>query len=44
MTMSEQRQDQNIGQIREVLAKASPEQIRRLIEDIRKPAVQERTQ
>ena len=44
MTMSEPHHDQNIGHIREVLAKAAPEQIRRLIEDIRKPAVQERAQ
>jgi len=39
--MSEQFHNQIPGQLHEVLAKASPEQIRRLIQDIRKPAKQE---
>jgi len=39
--MSEQFHGQTPGQIRDLLAKASPEQIRRLIEDIRKPGNQE---
>ena len=34
-TMSEQRQDHNTDQIRAILAQASPDQIRRLIDDIR---------
>jgi len=42
--MSEQFQDQANGQLREVLAKASPEQIRRLIADIRKLTSTERQQ